>query len=209
MLDMQVFGMVFAAIFAATILQTGPVRFRAGLKAIVRSLGQSSSWEAELSLRQQIARIRRDGPYRHEPEPTGCVPFDDLLRMIAHKRSLDAVSDWSIRAESSMTRHRKNAMQLLANAQEAAPGIGLAGTLLSLSMIAGDTGGAQSILGAAAAAVATTLYALVIAQFLLAPLAGLVERKFDTQLEQFQRLAAWLQDESGPVSGRARLAAAA
>jgi len=83
-------------------------------------------------------------------------------------------------------------VRTLAQAAELAPVFGLAGTLISLSQLPADGLARGALGGAISMAVLTTLYGLLLANLLLAPLARMVERKAKAEEEERQRLIDWL-----------------
>ena len=89
--------------------------------------------------------------------------------------------------------HRlRRAVRTLAQAAELAPVFGLAGTLVSLSQLPADGLARGAFTGAIGMAVVTTLYGLLTANLLLAPLARVVERAASAEEAARQDVIEWL-----------------
>ena len=86
---------------------------------------------------------------------------------------------------------RVTAVEVLSEAAELAPVLGLVGTLVALALFSGaadDTGYASAI----GTAIMATLYGLIAANFLFAPLAGAIERRARAEERARQDLLEWL-----------------
>ncbi len=143
---------------------------------------------AELAV--QIQEIADDGLLRAEPHRFGDGEFDDLSDVLVRHRSIQALYE-----EHERHRHRRavlagTAGRVLAEAADLAPVLGLAGTLLSLGGLSTAVDGdyARSI----GTAVTTTLYGLVVANFLFAPLSTAVDRRARAEERDRQELLDWL-----------------
>jgi chemotaxis protein MotA len=98
----------------------------------------------------------------------------------------------------------------LAQAAELAPVFGLAGTLISLSQLPSEGFARGAFTGAISMAVITTLYGLLSANLLLAPLARMVERKAQAEEAERQEMIDWLAAQIAkdmPPTRRGTLAA--
>ncbi|MFA7604638.1 MAG: MotA/TolQ/ExbB proton channel family protein, partial [Novosphingobium sp.] len=84
------------------------------------------------------------------------------------------------------------AMRTLAQAAELAPVFGLAATLFSLSQLPADGIDRHAYMGAISMAVSATLYGLLLANLVLAPLARAVERAASAEEAERQKLVDWL-----------------
>ena len=83
-------------------------------------------------------------------------------------------------------------MRTLAQAAELSPVFGLAGTLISLSQLPAAGIAQGSYTGAISMAVVTTLYGLLGANLLLAPLARTIERKAASEEGDRQAVIDWI-----------------
>ena len=84
------------------------------------------------------------------------------------------------------------AVRTLAQAAELAPVFGLAATLISLSQLPADGISRHAYMGAISMAVTATLYGLLLANLLLAPLARAVERAAAKEESERQKIVDWL-----------------
>ena len=83
---------------------------------------------------------------------------------------------------------------------------GLAGTLVSLSQLPAEGMADGSFTGAISMAVVTTLYGLLSANLLFAPLARIVERAAEAEEAGRQQIIDWLASQVSPELHRARTA---
>lgn len=145
---------------------------------------------AELAL--QVQEIRRDGLLRAVPHHSGDEEFDEATDALIGRRSVAALLEAHEAHRSRRLAESERAVRTLAQAAELAPVFGLAGTLVSLSQLpaSGLAPGAMS--GAIAMAVTTTLYGLLAANLLLAPLARMIERKALAEEAERQQVTDWL-----------------
>ncbi len=175
----------------ATVLRAGP-RACGGAMAAVARLPHRGFDAAALrsDLARQVQDIRTDGLLRADPHRTGDAAIDEAARALIETRSLAAFRA-SLDHHRQHRRHRaETAAGTLAMAAEAAPAFGLAGTLLALSQL--PDGGLQAGFGGAvAAAVLTTLYGLLLAHLLFAPLAQAVTRASEREEAERGELLDW------------------
>jgi chemotaxis protein MotA len=117
-------------------------------------------------------------------------------------------------------RHRGQSIALagaadlaLSVAAELAPVLGLAGTLVALATLSGGDGADSDYAAAIGLAVTTTLYGLIAANLVFAPLAGAIERRARAEERARQSLLDWLaaaveRASSGPQGNSPSRAAA-
>lgn len=146
---------------------------------------------AELAV--QIQEIGQDGLVRAAPHQFGDGEFDELSEALVRHRSIQALYFEHERHSLRRASLADTAGKVLGEAAELAPVLGLAGTLLSLgglssATVDGDYGRAIGM------AVVTTLYGLIAAHFLFAPLSGAVLRRADAEEEARRELLEWLAD---------------
>ena len=99
----------------------------------------------------------------------------------------------------------ERAASTLAQASELAPVFGLAGTLISLSQLPADGIARGAYAGAIGMAVLTTLYGLLLANLLLAPLARVIERAAAREEAERQSIVDWLAGQIAPAIPRRKL----
>lgn len=140
----------------------------------------------------QLQDIARDGLVRAQPHSFGDAEFDEATGALLEQRSVKALVE---RHEA----HRRRRLALshaaartLAQAAELSPVFGLAGTLISLSQLPAEGIASGNFAGAISLAVLTTLYGLLFANLLLAPLARLVDRKASEEEAERQALFDWI-----------------
>jgi chemotaxis protein MotA len=185
-------AIVFGGTAAATLLRCGWKDVRAAVHAIANLLApafDSDSVRAELAL--QIQEIGEDGLIRAEAHRFGDGEFDDLSEALVRHRSIEALYEQHERHRGRRISLAGAADRALSEAAELAPVLGLAGTLLSLgglSSAAADGDYARAI----GTAVNTTLYGLIAANFIFAPLAAIIERRARAEERARHDLLTWL-----------------
>lgn len=183
-------SLVFGGTLAATVLRCGLADCRLALKAIA-CLGTKpfdfDRTRAELAA--QIQDIAQDGFLRAEPHHSGDGEFDAIADRLISQRSVKALHDehrlHRSRRQASATRAR----DVLVQAAELAPVMGMAGTLLSLGSMSVAAGGYVQAIGMA---VGTTFFGLVCAHFLFTPLAMAVSRRAQAEETARAELLDWL-----------------
>jgi chemotaxis protein MotA len=199
LLDAPSAAIVVGGTLIATWLRSGQADCRQTLRAIA-NLGtapfDADGARAELAV--QIREIRQDGLLRATPHHFGDREFDDVTDTLIAQRSIPALLAAHEAHKGRRVEANNRAVRTLAQAAELAPVFGLAGTLVSLSQLpaAGISRGAFT--GAIGMAVLTTLYGLLLANLLLAPLSRKVERAAAEEEAERQKLVDWL---AGQVSG--------
>ena len=162
------------------------------------------SEHARAGLAVQVQGIVKDGLLRAQPHHSGDAEFDEATDAMLERRSVGALL-------ASHEGHRKRrlavstrAVRFLAQAAELAPVFGLVGTLVSLSQLPGDGVAKGAMTGAIAMAVVTTLYGLLLANLILAPLARMVERAAEAEEDGRQDLTDWLAAQIETAAPRPR-----
>lgn len=189
----------------ATVLRCGLADCRIALIKLAQ-LGRchfdAAASRAELAV--QIQQIRKDGLLRAHPRHFGDAELDEATDALIHSRSLDALLDRHAAHQARRMAQSERAVRTLAQAAELAPVFGLAGTLVSLSQLPADGLARGAFTGAIAMAVVTTLYGLLTANLLLAPLARLVSRAATQEELARQEVIDWLATQfAGAVPGKA------
>lgn len=159
--------------------------------------------EARAELAVQVQEIRKDGLLRAQPHVTGDREFDEATGAMIRQRSIPALMAAHEKHKARRERMSNTAVRLFAQAAELAPVFGMVGTLISLGRLAGAPEG-DHFTGAIAMAVTTTLYGLLAANLLFAPIARLIERAAAAEELERQKLVDWLAEqvaEACPTAG--------
>jgi chemotaxis protein MotA len=148
--------------------------------------------QAKADLAAQVIAIRRDGVLRVTPRLTGDREMDEGTDALIRERSLDPLIARHHTYRSQRMATANTAVRTLAQAAELGPVFGMVGTLISLSQL--PTGGLDSnaLNGAISMAVMTTLYGLLLANLVLAPLSRMVERHAQAEEHARQEVIDWL-----------------
>jgi chemotaxis protein MotA len=160
-------------------------------------------------LAQQVQDIQKDGLLRAPAHHYADREFDEATEAMLERRSIGALVERHEAHKARRVLASDRAVRTLAQGAELAPVFGLAGTLISLSQLPANGIAHGALAGAISMAVLTTLYGLLLANLLLAPLARVVERKAQAEESERQRLIDWLAEQVGPaikpraVAGRA------
>jgi chemotaxis protein MotA len=169
--------LVLGGTLLAALLRCGWGDTRETLKAVAQLAHRpfaSDQVRAELAL--QIQEIGEDGLVRARPHHFGDREFDAVADALIHSRSLTALHEEHDRHRAARLARANTAVAVLGQAADLAPVLGLAGTLLSLGGLTALASGGDTA-GAIGMAVTTTLYGLVLANFVFAPLAAAVGRR--------------------------------
>lgn len=180
----------------ATVLRCGWRNCQRALRAAAglgRKRFDAQSVRAELAV--QVREIGEDGLLRARPHRFGDAEFDEAADALITRRSVGAL----LEAHEAHRRRRAaanaSAVETFFQAAELAPVFGLAGTLVSLSQLSAQGFGATGLGSAIAMAVLTTLYGLLLANLLLAPLARVIERAAAAEEAERAAAIAWLSDQ--------------
>ncbi|MCK9541959.1 MAG: MotA/TolQ/ExbB proton channel family protein [Novosphingobium sp.] len=150
---------------------------------------------ARAELATQIQDIQRDGLLRAAPHHYEDSELEDATEALIATRSIPAL----MQAHQAHHRRRaganERAVRTLAQASELAPVFGLAGTLISLSQLPAAGIARGALTDAIGMAVLTTLYGLLLANLVLAPLARKVERASLREEAERQRVIDWLAQQ--------------
>lgn len=180
----------------ATALRSGLGDCRATLRKLA-GLGRQGfdldHTRAELAL--QVQEIRQDGLLRAVPHHSGDAEFDEATDALIGRRSVAALLEAHEVHRARRLAESERAIRTLAQAAELAPVFGLAGTLVSLSQLPAEGIVRGAFAGSIAMAVTTTLYGLLAANLLFAPLARAIERKAQAEEAERQQLTDWLAEQ--------------
>lgn len=184
----------------ATVLRTGRHELAVTGQALaVLFHPRFTAERAKADLAAQVVAIRRDGVLRANPRATGDRELDDATDALIRLRSLDPLVERHHAIRRQRMRDADGAVRTLAQAAELGPVFGMVGTLVSLSSL--PSGGLDSgaLNGAIAVAVMTTLYGLLLANLVLAPLARMVERHAQAEEAARQEVIDWLTAQLQPA----------
>ncbi len=192
---------VFGGTALATVLRAGASDCRVTLGKL-RQLGAApfDPDRARGELAAQIQEIQRDGLLRAHSHHFGDSEFDEATDALITRRSVPALLAAHEEHRARRVKESDRAVQTLAQAAELSPVFGLAGTLISLSQLPGEGMAQGSFSGAISMAVVTTLYGLLGANLLLAPLARIVERKAAAEEADRQAVIDWIAAQVEPAT---------
>lgn len=192
-IDPTAIAIVLVGTLAATLLRCGVADCRTALGTLRRLLEPAfnvTKAKAELSL--QIREIADDGFIRAEPRHFGDREFDSLSDLIISQRSIRSLHGEHHKFKEARRATAQTAMRVFECAAELAPVFGLAGTLIALGQAQGSGGPDTGLVGAIAMAVVTTLYGLLAANFLFAPLGSAIARKSRQEERDRDEVLEWL-----------------
>jgi chemotaxis protein MotA len=189
-------AIVFGGTALATVLRCGLSDVRSSFHALgnlVQKRFDGDRARAELAV--QVQEINRDGLVRAQPHHFGDSEFDEATDALIGRRSVPALlaAHESHKARRQAANNR--AVRTLAQAAELAPVFGLAGTLISLSQLPVDGIARGAFASAISMAVLTTLYGLLAANLLLAPLSRMIERSGNAEETERQKIVDWLASQ--------------
>jgi chemotaxis protein MotA len=199
-LDVRSAAIVFGGTLIATLLRCGLNDCRQALGAIA-ALGRrgfdGGRVRAELAI--QVQEIHNEGILRAEPHAIGDSEFDDVSGTLIQRRSVPALLAAHEAHKARRMASNNAAVRTLAQSSELAPVFGLAGTLLSLALLprAGISG--TDYASTISMAVLATLYGLILANLLLAPLACIVNRRANAEEAERQKVLDWLADHAAAM----------
>lgn len=154
-------------------------------------------------LARQVVRIQRDGVIRAKFAPVEDAELSDASHALCRFRSVEAMWREHERHRAMREAGRARAGEVVEQAGELAPVMGMAGTLVALGQVPGtELAGEADILGAVSVAVASTLAGLLLAHLVLLPLAQAIRRRGAREEQQREELAHWLAIQLGPACPR-------
>jgi chemotaxis protein MotA len=193
LLDLPSLALVLVGTALATILRCGWADTRHALHALAQLFStRFDAVHARAELAIQVQEIDEDGLLRAAPHHFGDGEFDEMTDALIRTRSIQALheSHEDHRTRRMEASHR--AVLVLVSAAELAPVFGLVGTLVALGRLSSTVASTGNFAGAIGMAVATTLYGLVTANFLFAPLAAMISRRAQAEDRARESLIAWL-----------------
>ena len=180
----------------ATYLRCGTTSCRCAAAALGQLWGKrfdAAGTKADLAV--QVRAIHQDGLLRAKPHHFADREFDEATEALIGRRSVSALLAAHEAHKARRVEASNRASATLAQASELAPVFGLAGTLVSLSQLPIDGLARGAYAGAIGMAVLTTLYGLLLANLVLAPLARVVERAAAAEERARQMIVDWLASQ--------------
>lgn len=148
--------------------------------------------------------IRKDGVYRARARPSGDAALDAAIRAMIEGHSASMLMMQHSASRKQRLASAQRAAITLAQAADLAPVFGLAGTLVSLAQLSGRGIARAQFMNAISMSVLATLYGLLLANILLAPLARAVERRAEREEAARQDLIDWIASQFSAVAPRLR-----
>jgi chemotaxis protein MotA len=198
-------AVVVGGTLIATALRAGRADCRSTVTEILHVLRRPFDAEGVRGdLASLAGAIRQDGIYRARARPTGDAALDAAIRAMleGHSASMLMMQHTADRKKRLVRAQR--AAVTLAQAADLAPVFGLAGTLVSLAQLSGRGIVRAMFMNAISMSVLATLYGLLLANFLLAPLARAIERRAEREEAARQDLIDWIASQFAAVSPRLR-----
>ena len=193
--DIPSLGVVVGGTLLATLGHCGPTACRTATVVLLDTARRRfDAVKARAEMSRQISEIQQDGLVRSEPDPIGDDEIDDATAALVKSRSLTGLSSEHDKHRRHRLKRSQIASSVLLKAAELGPILGLAGTLLALAgQVNTGTSAPSSIADAIGTAVLTTLYGLLLSNFVFAPLASLVERRSRDEDLAREELFAWME----------------
>lgn len=191
----------------ATLLRSGTESCRAALVAVIR-LGcrRFDAERARAELSGQVREIQTDGLLRAQPHRFADRELDEATDALICQRSITALLSAHEAHKARRMAAGGRAAAALSQAAELAPVFGLAGTLISLSQLPVDGIALEGWSGAISMAVLSTLYGLLLANLVLAPLARMTHRAALREEAERQQVVDWLAGQVSRGMSRSALA---
>jgi len=190
----------------ATLLRCGPTEIGAALRGLKSALGPGyRAEEGKAELVAPVRAIREDGLLRARPADHVDPAFAEATEALVHDRSLASLQAALERHRARRVAEAGTAVRVFVQAAELAPVFGMAGTLVALSRLtATDLSAGAAITGAIALSVMTTLYGILLANLLFAPIARLIERAAAREEAARQEVVDWLAAQVAQALPRRR-----
>lgn len=193
LLDPVSAALVVIGTLLATLMRCGWADTRTAVSAVGQLFARRfDPVHARAELAVQVQEIVADGLVRAEPHHFGDGEFDEMTDELLRTRSIEALHGRHMEHRVRRIEAARAATAVLNNAAELAPVLGLAGTLVSLGSLATAVAADGDYARAIGMAVATTLYGLVAANFVFAPLAAVTARRAEAEDRAREELLDWL-----------------
>jgi len=198
-------AIVIGGTLVATALRAGRLDCRSTVREIVALCKRPFDADGVRGDLAPLANeIRRDGVFRARARPTGDAALDAAIRAMIDGHSASVLlMQHSVSRKRRLARAQRAAVTLT-QASDLAPVFGLAGTLFSLAQLSERGIARAQFMNAISASVLATLYGLLLANILLAPLARAIERRAETEEAARQDLVDWIASQFSAVAPRPR-----
>lgn len=194
-LDPQAAAIVIGGTLLASALRCGVRAAWGALRAAAGLFTKRFNREAvRADLAMQIQAIEQDGILRAELHISGDAAFDAASSALIRQRSLEAFHEEHERFRIRREQETERAVTLLHSIGELAPVLGLVGTLLALGSLSAGGMVIADYGRAIGTAVTTTLYGLILANFVAHPLCSRVQRRADAEEAERVELLQWMAD---------------
>jgi chemotaxis protein MotA len=203
-----------AIVVGGTLLATALRAGRADCRVTARALAglARAPFDADRvrrDLAPLAADIRKDGVFRAKARPTGDRALDNAVRAMVDGHSAAMLMMQHTADRKKRLARAQRAAVTLAQAADLAPVFGLAGTLLSLAQLSGQGIARAQFMNAISTSVLATLYGLLLANIVLAPLARAIERRAEREEAVRQDLVDWIAAQFAAAAPRLRRGAEA
>lgn len=156
--------------------------------------------EAKAEMAKQVREIADDGFVRAEAHHIGDGEFDNLTDLLISRRSVEALFEEHEHYKNDRAATATRASRVFEAGAEAGPIMGLAGTLIALA--SQQSGGSENLVGAVGMAVLSTLYGLLIANLVYAPIATAIARRNETEESDREAVLDWFGTEMKRIQAR-------
>lgn len=198
-------AIVLGGTLVATALRAGRVDCRSTVRELAALCERPFDADGVRSdLAPLASDIRKDGVYRVRARPTGDAELDAAIKAMIEGHSASMLMMQHSAGRKQRLARAQRAAITLAQAADLAPVFGLAGTLVSLAQLSGRGIARAQFMNAISMSVLATLYGLLLANILLAPLARAVERRAEREEAARQDLVDWIAAQFSAVAPRLR-----
>ncbi len=204
-LDPIALAIVITGTLLATAARGGWRDIAAALAALLRFVQPEFPMDRNRKALARTARaILQDGRLRAEIPPLPDPAIERLVDCFIRLRSLDAMRECHREDRARREAKKAAAVRTFEHAAELAPVFGLAGTLFAITQLTPvDTAVVEGTIGSISTAALSTLYGVLSAHLVFAPLGGAIERQCDREERARANLLEWLclqLDEKKPAA---------
>lgn len=200
LLDPVSFMLVAGGATMATLLRVGPRAFGIALGEALRlPRRRFDTAGVRAALAGQVNSVKADGLFRARLHETGDPVFDQAVASMLLQRSVRGLRASHDAYCQGRVEAAKSAEETWASGAELAPAFGLVGTLLSLSQLPAGNFDSAGFNAAISGAVLTTLYGVLLANLVFAPVAMAIARAAEHERSQRQSLIDWLEAQIDEV----------
>jgi chemotaxis protein MotA len=196
-------AIVVGGTLLATALRAGRADCRVTVEAVVALFMRGfDPARVRRNLAPLASEIRRDGVFRAHARPTGDPALDAAIGAMIEGHSAAPLLKHHAGCRKTRLARTQRAAITLAQAADLAPVFGLAGTLVSLAQLSGRGIARAQFMNAISMSVLATLYGLLLANIVLAPLARAIERRAEREELARQDLIDWIAAQFSAAAPR-------